>query len=183
MRKFSAAIVASAIIFAVTVYYLELVHSPLYFPEIRKESDFINSFVNENSPDIQKERSLAKAYWLRYHDVRQDRHWGEKGPMGVWGPRDHYLLHGKREGRIFKPLIVPDDMEKERTLATAYWQRYGDIRKSSAWGEQSELGILGPRDHYTYIGRFEHRWWGEELPQTEQSAAAGSMSKESPPRN
>jgi len=147
MDKFSAAIVASAIIFAVVVYCIELVHSPLYRPETRQESDFINSFVNKNSPDIQKERGLAKAYWLRYHDVRQDRHWGEKGPMGVWGPRDHYLLHGKREGRIFKPLIVPDDMEKERALATAYWQRYGDIRKSSAWGEHSELGILGPRAH------------------------------------
>lgn len=171
MDKFSAAIVTSAIIFSAVIYCLELADSPLYLPEILEEKKYISSYVNENSPDIQKERKLARAYWRRYNDVRLDQHWGEKGPMGVWGPRDHYMLHGRREGRIFKPLIIPSDMVKERIHAEAYWQRYDDIRTSSAWGEKSELGILGPRDHYTYIGRFEHRQWGatEEKLETEPS--------------
>lgn len=166
MDRFSTAVVASAIVFSAIMYCAELANSPLYITETLTEKAFIGRFINENSPDIKQERALARAYWLRYHDVRLDRHWGEKGPMGIWGPRDHYMLHGKREGRIFKPLITPTDMDKERTLAKIYWRSYPDIRKSSAWGEESELGILGPRDHYTYIGRFERRRWGEELPQT-----------------
>ena len=156
---FSIILVICAGLIAVVIYVMELQQSPLFMPEAALQKKYLQTLIRENSPDTARERLLAEAYWLRYSDVRTDPHWGSKGPMGVWGARDHFVLHGKREGRVFQPVIYPHDMEEEKALAASYWQRYPDIRKSNVWGEKSELGILGPRDHFTYIGRFEGRIW------------------------
>ncbi len=81
--------------------------------------------------------------------------------MGIWGARDHFLQHGKREGRIFSPVPESDDMVLEKRLAEIYWKRYPEIEKSSIWGRKGELGILGPRDYHTHRGRFQGKVWGK----------------------
>ena len=80
--------------------------------------------------------------------------------MGIYGPEEHYKNHGHREGRVFGPVPVPDDPLLEPELAEAYWRRYPDIEKSAEWGRRSALGILGPRDHYHYLGKHQLRVWG-----------------------
>ncbi|PIE58129.1 MAG: hypothetical protein CSA33_04240 [Desulfobulbus propionicus] len=51
--------------------------------------------------DTAREAKLAEAYWSRYPDVAQSPVWGKKSALGVAGPRDHYLLFGQDEGRIW----------------------------------------------------------------------------------
>lgn len=175
-RILSIGIVSTSFLCAVYLYTAGLLNSPLFNPDEVDAQQYLIEFIHNNSPDIERERLLAEAYWMRYADVRSDRHWGENGPMGIWGPRDHFLLHGKREGRIFQPVIYPEDKESESELAEIYWNRYPDIRRSRAWGEHSALGIFGPRDHYTYIGRFEKRVWGTspDLSHKERAANPGT---------
>lgn len=81
--------------------------------------------------------------------------------MGIWGPRDHFSLHGKREGRIFQPLHAKGDIKDETRMAELYWSRYPEIENNSIWGRNSQLGIRGPWDHYRYRGRFERKIWGK----------------------
>jgi hypothetical protein len=134
--------------------------SPLWLPEIKKEYDFLRSYIANNSIDYSLEIRLAEAYWLRYRDVRNDPYWGENGPQNIWGPRDHFRQHGRKEGRIFGVLPPVNNMVKEAELADLYWQRYPDIAESGIWGRKSRLGVLGPRDHYFYVGRWQGRVWG-----------------------
>ncbi len=117
------------------------------------------------------EERLARGYWMRYRDIRLDRHWGEQGAMGIAGPRHHYRQHGQREGRIFAPLVIPDDLAAERALAESYWRRYPEVRASWVWGEDSALGILGPRDHYLHVGQGLGYLWGSQDPPQHQEAA------------
>lgn len=147
-----------------TILWVEgLWHSPLLDPRRLVEKQFSQDYLQAKAPDAAQERILAESYWRRYHDVRADAHWGEGGPMGIWGPRDHFRQHGRREGRIFRPLIEPPDLKAEKILAEAYWARYPEIRHDSIWGEHSDLGILGPRDHYTYIGAGLGFIWGQQI--------------------
>lgn len=134
--------------------------SPVQDSRYPAEVKYLQKFIDNNDPDLQEEKSLAEAYWLRYEDVKTDNFWGINGPMGIWGPRDHYQQHGKKEGRIFQLIERPKDMNLETRLAEAYWGRYPEIKDDSVWGKSSPLGILGPRDHYKYHGRFEGKIWG-----------------------
>ncbi len=149
-----------SMVLALFLWFKGFAESPLMHPQKLNEIRFLNDYLERNRPDLKEERDLAQSYWLRYPDVREDPYWGENGPMGIWGPRDHYTMHGKREGRIYQLVLIPDDLDRERALAEAYWNRYPDIHQSSIWGEKSSLGILGPRDHYRYIGSQQGRLWG-----------------------
>lgn len=53
--------------------------------------------------DTAAEEKLAHAYWLRYPDVAANPLYGEKGRLGVLGAREHYMRHGRREGRVWGP--------------------------------------------------------------------------------
>lgn len=153
-------ITSIAIVVALFLWFKGFAKSPAIIPQQVHEIRFLSGYLEKNKPDLQEERDLAESYWLRYHDVREDPHWGENGPMGIWGPRNHYEMHGRREGRIFQPVMIPQDLDRERELAEAYWSRYPEIRESTIWGEKSSLGILGPRDHYRYIGSQHGKVWG-----------------------
>ena len=152
----------AALLTALVLWMHGFLNSPLLNPQRSMETRFLNNYLEANKPDLKEVRILAESYWLRYQDIREDQYWGEKGPMGIWGPRDHYHLFGKNEGRIYQPVHKPDNIERERGLAEAYWQRYPDIARSSIWGTQSSLGLLGPRDHYLYVGSREGRLWGKK---------------------
>ncbi len=138
-----------------------LMTSPLVNPQMREEQRYIEHLLQENRPDLEAERLLARAYWQRYADIRVDAFYGEQGPNGLFGARLHYEQHGRGEGRIFAPLPEVEDQFAEQSLAESYWQRYPDVARSKAWGRNSSLGLLGPRDHYNHIGRYEGRRWGE----------------------
>jgi hypothetical protein len=153
---------AAAMAVSLALWGRGLLQSPLAEPRLIQEERYLEAFVDTASPDRQREKLLAEAYWRRYRDVREDRTWGERGPMGIRGPRDHYSQHGKREGRIFAPVIEPEDLAQEKELAETYWRRYPDIRASAIWGDGSDLGILGPRDYHTHIGRHQGRLWGHD---------------------
>ncbi|OGR17101.1 MAG: hypothetical protein A2X81_12765 [Desulfobacterales bacterium GWB2_56_26] len=154
----------AAVLIATLLWFEGLFHSPLMDPRRQTERKFVSNYVRANTPDSEKERLLADSYWRRYRDVREDAYWGENGPMGIWGPRDHYRQHGRKEGRIFRPVTEAPDPEAEKTLARAYWDRYPNVRGSPIWGENSDLGILGPRDHFIHIGRFLGLTWGPPAP-------------------
>jgi hypothetical protein len=142
------------------IWTLGFFHSPLMRPEMERERLFVKRYVEDNAPDLLAEKVLAEAYWKRYQDVKMDAYYGPKGPMGIYGAGEHYQQHGRREGRIFAPIHTPEDPAFEQQLAEAYWQRYPDVAASNVWGRAGTLGILGPRDYYTYYGRFLGHSWG-----------------------
>lgn len=143
-------------------YFNGLSRTSIFNPQKRYEEKFVQKYIEENDPDYHEELILAQSYWLRYEDVNDNDYWGVNGPMGIWGARDHFLQHGKREGRIFARVYRPDDMALEQHLAQSYWKRYPIIANSQVWGRKSPLGILGPRDHYRYRGRFEGKTWSAD---------------------
>ncbi len=116
--------------------------------------------LRDTAADRTGELPLARAYWLRYEDIKHHPLYGENGPLGISGAREHFRQHGRHEGRIHGPLAELEDPEKERDLAEAYWGRYPEVAESQVWGRKSALGIRGPRDHYRYIGRQQKRIWG-----------------------
>lgn len=153
----------TAITVSLYLYINNLLHSPIVNPSQQAEKKYLQSFIENNDQRYKEEKLLAEGYWLRYKDVATNRYWGKNGPMGIWGPRDHYQLHGRREGRIFKGVEKPDnlDLNLEKELAELYWSRYPVIEKNSIWGRKSQLGILGPRDYHTHRGCFEGKVWGK----------------------
>jgi len=157
LRFWITLVVASTSFF---IWTLGLLQSPLTRPEIERERLFVKKYLQDNAPDLLAEKALAEAYLKRYEDVRQDAYYGPNGPMGIYGAGEHYEQHGRREGRIFAPIHAPEDLAFEQQLAEAYWQRYPDIAASNVWGRGGTLGILGPRDYYTYYGRFLGHSWG-----------------------
>lgn len=150
----------SMLLLAVILWIDGLLDSPLIEARRAEESAFITAHLSANARDQGQERLLAEGYWRRYRDVRLHPYWGENGPLGIHGPRHHYRQHGRREGRFLSPLAIPKDLEIERILAESYWQRYPEVRDSWIWGEQADLGILGPRDHYIHVGSGLGYQWG-----------------------
>lgn len=146
---------------SIGVWGAGLVNSVIINPEIRAEKQYLQT-DREHSPDLQDQRMLALAYWKRYEDIRSDPYFGVHGPNGIFGARDHYKLHGKWEGRIYgpTPTIADRDLKREKDLAEAYWNRHPEVDKSSVWGRNSSLGVLGPRDHYRYVGKYQGYTWG-----------------------
>ncbi len=143
------------------VYYTNgLLHSPLCKPYLKIEQVMLQKYNTKKGVDNREEKVLAEDYWLRYEDIKKDKHWGENGSMGIFGPRDHFQQHGKREGRIFQPIFRSQDMIQEARLAKAYWRRYPEIKGHAIWGIDSPMGILGPRDHHQFRGQHEGKIWG-----------------------
>lgn len=143
------------------LWWAHFLRSPLMNPEQKVQRQYVNTIYEQLAPDLQEQRLLARDYWLRYPDIKNDSFWGEKSRMGIKGPADHYRHHGKREGRIYARVIRPDNQVLEKKLAQAYWERNPDVAKSSIWGKDGTLGILGPRDHYRFYGKRQGRKWGE----------------------
>jgi len=151
---------AVVLVISIVVWTAGLLNLAPLDPQVRREKRDLSRFIQDNAPDLAQQRMLARAYWKRYEDIRTDDHFGEDGPAGIFGARNHYRQHGKREGRIYGPTPEVADLAAEKLLAEAYWNRYPDIAASVVWGKSSNLGVLGPRDHYRYVGTYEGRIWG-----------------------
>lgn len=142
--------------------------SPVFESDILQEKIFINCYIQEHAPDLSVTRDHAEAYWQRYSDVSNHRYYGKNGAMGIFGAQEHYDHHGKQEGRIWGTVPTAENPILEPELAEAYWHRYPEIEQSHIWGRKSQLGILGPRDHFHYRGKDFGRIWG---PLTEKRQA------------
>lgn len=154
-------IVAGVLVLSVIAWLHGLFSSQIFNPEIvaqkRQAAALLRGAKEQRSTEVE----LARAYWLRYEDIRNHFLFGESGLLGISGASEHYRQHGRHEGRIYGPISDPADPGKERILAEAYWSRYPEVAKSQVWGRKSALGIRGPRDHYRYIGRRQNLIWGE----------------------
>jgi hypothetical protein len=159
-RTARPAVILGIMAISAWLWFDGLARSPFFTPALLEERRYVQRYILEHAPDNAEERMLAYAYWHRYPDVREDGHYGKEGTMGIFGARKHYEQHGRHEGRVYGPLIIPDNLERERKLAEAYWRRYPGIAKSVTWGRESDLGILGPRDHFRYRGREKGYEWG-----------------------
>jgi hypothetical protein len=166
-KTLAMAISSLLLLVAVALWVEGVLHSPLVDEKLAIEQAYIAAHISANARSDEEERLLAQGYWRRYRDVRLDRHWGENGPMGIHGPRDHYRQHGRREGRIFKPLVSAEDLAAERILAESYWRRHPEVRNSWIWGEHADLGVLGPRDHFIHVGSGLGYQWGPGEPENQ----------------
>jgi hypothetical protein len=52
-------------------------------------------------PTPREIRGNAETYWAHYPDVANDPYFGRNGPLGIFGAREHYDRHGRREGRVW----------------------------------------------------------------------------------
>lgn len=104
LRRSRAGRALLAILFICTgfmLWSLGVQQSRLLKEDRAHERKYLAGILLTRAPDYEMEKKLAEAYWSRYPDVRKDRLWGQGGTMGIRGPRDHFRLHGKREGRIW----------------------------------------------------------------------------------
>jgi hypothetical protein len=177
-RKTLAMAASSLLLLVAAALWVEgLLHSPLVDEKLAIEQAYIAAHISANARSDEEERLLAQGYWRRYRDVRLDRHWGENGPMGIHGPRDHYRQHGRREGRIFKPLVIIEDLVAEKALAESYWRRYPEVRSSWIWGEHTDLDVLGPRDHFIHVGSGLGYQW---VPEKAENQLTNQTSRKQP---
>ena len=75
--------------------------SPLIDRARRSQVEFLSRFAQTGQLDEGREAELAASYWSQYSDVAADSFFGREGRLGVWGAREHYKRHGKREGRVW----------------------------------------------------------------------------------
>ena len=159
-NRYNGWLVAGLLALSLILWLHGLLSSQIFDPAVhipqRQAAALLRNAAAQRASDVQ----LARDYWLRYPDVRTHPFFGEDGPLGTTGAREHYRQHGRREGRIYGLVAEVEDTRQERLLAEAYWKRYPDIAASRIWGKAGALGIRGPRDHYTYIGRHQKLIWG-----------------------
>ena len=80
----------------------QAIQSPLLDSDLKKRQRLLDQTLQEHSVDYEEERALAEAYWNRNPDVEADLiQFGRHGPLGILGAREHYNIHGRREGRIW----------------------------------------------------------------------------------
>ena len=96
-------VTATTLVIVTALWFHGMLNSVILNPEFLEPSSVLSR------ADEQSERMLAEAYWLRYPDIREDQAYGENGTMGIFGPQAHFEQHGRNEGRIFAPLMVPKD--------------------------------------------------------------------------
>lgn len=103
--RISAAVLVTSSAF----WTLGLLQSPLIKPKAQQEGFIVERAKQEQDPEYLAEKALAEAYWQRYPDIKNDSYFGEKGPMGINGAREHFKQYGKSEGRKYGPIQVPRD--------------------------------------------------------------------------
>ncbi len=93
--------VAGAAIFAASlvVFGFGIAWSPIFDDVLAQERVVINKHARRDRVNVERELSLAEAYWQRNPDVAASEFFGTKGALGVFGAREHYDRHGRAEGR------------------------------------------------------------------------------------
>ena len=96
---FERSAVFAGITLALMAYAIGAWDSPLLDRERRAQRDFVSRYALMVARDETVERGLAERYWAQYADVAADASFGRNGSFGVWGAREHFNRHGRREGR------------------------------------------------------------------------------------
>lgn len=78
-----------------------LVDSALTDHRLAEQQTIIDNYARTKSIDQAQEKILAEAYWRRNRDVAVHEFFGVDGPLGVFGPREHFNRHGRLEGRVW----------------------------------------------------------------------------------
>ena len=68
-----------------------------------RTDDMLRVLARAADIDTAAEEKLARAYWDRYPDVAKSDVYGVGGRLGILGAREHYMRHGRREGRVWGP--------------------------------------------------------------------------------
>ncbi|MBI1209527.1 MAG: hypothetical protein GC191_19870 [Azospirillum sp.] len=98
-RRGMAALLWLGVAAAFGLYAQGFVNSVAGDGAARDRQLYLRQVMALRSLDLAGERALAEAYWSRNPDVAADAVFGEHGRMGLFGARQHYQLHGHREGR------------------------------------------------------------------------------------
>ncbi len=93
---------------ALGVYAYGALNSPLLDGTQAARQAFLRGILADRAPDMEGEEALAEAYWQHYPDVGADPFFGRDGEMGVHGAREHYQMHGRREGRQWPVITKPE---------------------------------------------------------------------------
>lgn len=87
------------VVFACGGWLLGAMGTPLLNRQLAAQHALATSVAKTGSLDMVAEQRLAEAYWQRNPDVAASSHYGRNGKAGVLGAREHWLRHGKSEGR------------------------------------------------------------------------------------
>ncbi len=90
---------AAVMALSISVYAIGAFNSPVLDPDEAARRAYLKNITKNQSSGLNLEKSWAEEYWRKNPDVRADPVYGENGKLGVFGAREHYLKHGKREGR------------------------------------------------------------------------------------
>ena len=105
-------VVFTGIALALIVYAVGAWDSPLLDNDRKAQFDVLTLYAHTGKRPEEKERALAEIYWNRNADVAVDPFFGREGSLGIWGAREHFSRHGKREGRRW-----PKDAERQPNAA------------------------------------------------------------------
>src|SRR5258708_3227027 len=83
------------------VYAYGATHSAVLDRTAFARKGYGGKMIRERAGDLSTERELAEAYWSRYPDVAGDAYFGRDGRLGIFGAREHYDRHGRREKRVW----------------------------------------------------------------------------------
>jgi hypothetical protein len=102
-----AVLVALVLAACMALWYRGLRTSPVMRAEMAQTSAGEVEMDQADDPASRLEHELARTYWQRYPDVREDPYYGINGPAGIHGARAHFQQHGKREGRVWGTVLLP----------------------------------------------------------------------------
>lgn len=100
-RRTLAAWIAFAI--GLAVFADGLWRSPLVNPAERDRRAWLAELAQADRIDAAEEARLAELYWSRYPDIASNSQYGRTGRLGVRGAREHFRIHGEKEGRAWGP--------------------------------------------------------------------------------
>jgi hypothetical protein len=92
---------AVCIIAALSLYAYGYLNEPRLRDGDAQQRAYARQVLKSQSRDMGQEAALAEVYWRRYGDVAADPIVGQNGALGVFGAREHYNRHGRRENRIW----------------------------------------------------------------------------------
>lgn len=81
------------------VFAIGIVHSPVIDDVLAQERIVLNKHARGDLIDVVREREFAETYWDLNPDVAAHPYFGSAGALGIFGAREHYDRHGRREGR------------------------------------------------------------------------------------
>lgn len=84
---------------SIVLYAILAMHSPLAVVDRHREAVVATEFARLSSAGQACERRLAALYWQANPDVSESAYFGRTGRLGMFGAREHFDRHGRREGR------------------------------------------------------------------------------------